>query len=61
MRVIIKNYDSTKAKDIIIPVENNMDKHVDFSGGYVVLNDTDGNNIAVYVDFMKYPEVTLDL
>lgn len=60
MRVIIKNYDSTKAKDIIIPVENNMDKRVDFSGGYVVLNDTDGNKV-VYVDFMKYPEVTLDL
>lgn len=60
MRVIIKNYDSTKAKDIIIPVKNNMDKHVDFSGGYVVLNDTDGNKV-VYVDFMKYPEVTLDL
>lgn len=60
MRVIIKNYDSTKAKDIIIPVGNNMDKHVDFSGGYVVLNDTDGNKV-VYVDFMKYPEVTLDL
>lgn len=60
MRVIIKNYDSTKAKDIIITVENNMDKHVDFSGGYVVLNDTDGNKV-VYVDFMKYPEVTLDL
>lgn len=60
MRVIIKNYDSTKAKDIIIPVENNMDKHVDFSGGYVVLYDADGN-IAVYVDFMKYPEVKLDL
>lgn len=60
MRVIIKNYDSTKAKDIIIPVENNMDKQVDFSGGYVVLNDTDGNKV-VYVDFMKYPEVTLDL
>ena len=60
MRVIIKNYDSTKAKDIIISVENNMDKHVDFSGGYVVLNDTDGNKV-VYVDFMKYPEVTLDL
>lgn len=59
MRVIIKNYDSTKAKDII-PVENNMDKHVDFSGGYVVLNDADGNKV-VYVDFMKYPEVTLDL
>ena len=37
-----------------------MDKHVDFSGGYVVLNDTDGNKV-VYVDFMKYPEVTLDL
>lgn len=60
MRVIIKNYDSTRAKDIIIPVENNMDKHVDFSGGYVVLNDTDGNKV-VYVDFMKYHEVTLDL
>ena len=60
MRVIIKNYDSTKAKDIIIPEENNMGKHVDFSGGYVVLNDTDGNKV-VYVDFMKYPEVTLDL
>lgn len=60
MRVIIKNYDSTKAKDIIIPVENNMGKHVDFSGGYVVLNDTDGNKV-VYVDFIKYPEVTLDL
>lgn len=60
MRVIIKNYDSTKAKDIIILVENNMDKHVDFSGGYVVLNDADGNKV-VYVDFMKYPEVTLDL
>ena len=60
MRVIIKNYDSTKAKDIIISVENNMDKHVDFSGGYVVLNDADGNKV-VYVDFMKYPEVTLDL
>ena len=60
MRVIIKNYDSTKAKDIIIPVENNMDKYVDFSAGYVVLNDADGNKV-VYVDFMKYPEVTLDL
>ena len=41
MRVIIKNYDSTKAKDILIPVENNMDKHVDFSGGYL-RNDADG-------------------
>lgn len=60
MKVTIKNYDSTKAKDIVIPVENDMDKHVDFSGGYVVLNDTESNKV-VYVDFMKYPEVTLDL
>lgn len=54
MKVIIKNYDSTKANDIVIPVENNMDKHVDFSSGYVVLSD--GNNVKkVYIDFNKYP------
>ena len=37
-----------------------MDKHVDFSSGYVVLSD--GNNVKkVYIDFNKYPEVELDL
>lgn len=60
MKVIIKNYDSTKASDIVIPVENNMDKHVDFSSGYVVLSN--GNDSKkIYIDFNKFPEVELDL
>lgn len=60
MKVIIKNYDSTKAKDIVIPIENEMDKHVDFSSGYVVLDNGDGTK-KVYIDFNKYSEVELDL